>query len=186
VLLVTGERLFDDRDGGVGRTDFFDLDLFAFELLVVLEEALEDKKAVAGQVAGLEIFAEFGVVGGDGDYFVVGGAAVDHGHDADGASFDESERLDGLLAENEDIERIIVFGVGLRDETVIGGIENSGMDDAIDFEEAGGLVEFVFEIGAERNFDDGLEVAGDIFAGRNVVPRVNHRQQPRESQNPTL
>ena len=173
MLLVAGEGLFDDRDGGIGGADFLNLDLFTLELLVVLKKAFEDEQAMTGKIAGFEVFAEFGVVGGDGDDFVVGGAAVDHGHDADSAGLDESERLNGLLAEDEHVERVVVFGVGLRDEAVVGGIKNGGVDDAIDFEQTGGLVEFVFEIGTEGNFDDGLEVAGDFFAWRNVVPRVD-------------
>ena len=173
VLLVTRERLLDDGDGGVGGADFLDLDLLAFELLIVLKKAFKDEQAMTGKIAGFEIFAEFGVVGGDGDDFVIGGAAVDHGHNADSASFDEGEGLNRFLAKNENVQRVIVFGIGLRDEAVVCGIEDGGMDDAIDFEQAGRLIEFVFEIGTERNFDNGLEIAGDIFAGRNVVPRVD-------------
>ena len=37
---VTGEGFFDDVEGGVGWANVFDLDLFAFELFVVLEETL--------------------------------------------------------------------------------------------------------------------------------------------------
>ena len=75
------------------------------------------------------------------------------------------ERLDGLLAENEDVERIVVFGVGLRDETVVRGIEDRGMDDAIDLEQAGRLVELVFDVGAERDLDHRGEVARKLVAG---------------------
>jgi len=182
VLLVAGEGLFNDADGGVSGANFFDLDLLAFELLVVLEKAFKNQQSMPREIAGFEVFAEFGIVGGDGDDFVVGGAGVHHGHDADGAGFDEGERLNGFLAQNEDIEGIVVFGVGLRDESVISGIEHRRVDDTIYFDEAGGLVEFVFEVGAERNFDDGLKVTGDLLAGRNVVPGMNHVSASRFSE----
>jgi len=176
---VAGEGLFDDVEGGVGGADVFDLNLLAFELFVVREKTLEHEHAVRGKIAGFYVLAEFGVVGGDGDDFVVAGAGVDHGHDANGAGFDESERLDWFLAEDEDVEWIVVFGVGLRDKAVVGGIENGGVDDTVDFQKAGGFVEFVFDVGAEGNFDDRLEIAGEFLAGRNVVPCMHHAGIPR-------
>jgi hypothetical protein len=119
-------------------------------------------------------------LGGYRNNLVVGCAGVDHGHDADGAGFDERQRLNGLLAEDQDVERIVVFGVGLRNESVVGRIEDGGVDDAVHFEQAGGLIQFVLDVGAEGNFDDRLEVARDILAGRNVMPSVDHGREPRE------
>jgi len=131
--LIACKGLFDDGERGVGRANFFDLHLFAFELFVILEEAAKDEKAMGGEIAGLDVIAEFGVARGNGDDFVVAGTGVHHGHDADGASLDEGKGLDGLLAENEDVEGIVVFGVGLRDEAVVRGIKNGGVNDAIHF-----------------------------------------------------
>jgi len=42
---------------------------------------------------------------------------VDHGHQADGAGVNDGERDDGFLAEHEDVERIVIFGEGLRNES---------------------------------------------------------------------
>src|SRR5579862_2572755 len=158
LLLVASQGALDDSEGGVSGADVFDIDAFAFELFVIGEESLEHEQAVLGEIARLDVVAELGIVGSDGDDFVVAGAAVDHGHEANGAGLDERERLDSFLAEDEDIERIVVFGVGLRDEAIVGGVENGGMDDAVDFEQTGGLVELVFDIGAEGNLDYGGEV----------------------------
>ena len=176
--LITREGFFDDSERGVSGENLFDLHLFAFELLVILEEAAKDEKAMRGEIAGLDVIAEFGIARGDGDDFVVAGAGVDHGHDADGAGLDERERLNGFLAENEDVEGIVVFGVGLRDEAVVRGIKNGGVDDTIHADEAGFFVEFVFYVRPERNFDDGQKVAGDFGAGRNVVPCVDQSDLP--------
>src|ERR1700688_1474234 len=101
MLLITLERLFDHVERGVGGKNLLDLHLLALQLLVVLEKTAHYQQAVAGKVAGLKIFAEFGIVGGDRDDLVVGSAGVDHGHDADGAGLDQSQRLHRLLAKNE-------------------------------------------------------------------------------------
>ena len=169
---VAGKGFFDDVEGGVGRADVFNLDLFAFELLVVLEKTAKDEEAVRRKIARFDVIAELGVARGHGDDFVVAGAGVDHGHDPDGAGFDERERLDRLLAKNEDVEGIVVFGISLRNEAVVRRIKNGGVDDAVHFEETGLFVELVFDVRTERNFDDGLEVARDFGSGRNVVPCV--------------
>jgi len=176
--LIAREGFFDDGERGVSGANLFDLDLFAFELLVILEEAAKDEKAMRGEIAGFDVIAEFGVARGDGDNFVVAGAGVNHGHDADGAGFDERERLNGLLAENEDVEGIVVFGVGLRDEAVVRGIKNGGVDDAVHLEEAGLFVEFVFDVRTEGNFDDGSKVTRDFGARGNVVPCVKQSDLP--------
>ncbi len=112
------------------------------------------------KIARLEILAEFGIVGSDSNDFVVAAAGIDHGHNADGPSFDEGERLNGFLAKDEDIQRIIVFGVGLRDEAIVGGIEDGGMNDAVDSEQTCGFVQLVFHVGAQGDFDQRLKITG--------------------------
>jgi hypothetical protein len=71
--LVAGEGALDDCQSGVRGPDFFDIDLFAFEQLVVLEEAAEYQQAVRREVARLDVAAEFRVAGGDCNDFVVAG-----------------------------------------------------------------------------------------------------------------
>src|SRR6267154_4742060 len=126
------------------------------------------------QVASFQIFAKFRVVGGHGDDFVVGRARIHHGHNSNGTSLNEGQRLYRFLAQNQHIEGIVVLGIGLRNETVIRGIENRRMNNTIDFEQAGGFVQFVFNVGAERDFDDRLKIAGNILARRNIMPSVEH------------
>jgi len=176
--LIARQGFFDDGERGVGGANFFDLHLFAFELLVILEEAAKDEKAMRREIASFDVIAEFGVACGNGDDFVIAGAGVDHGHDADSAGFDKCERLDRFLAENKNVERIVVLGVGLRDEAVVRRIKNGGVNNAIHADEAGFFVEFVFDIRTEWNFDDSQKVAGDFGAGRNVVPRVDQSVLP--------
>src|SRR5260370_5344368 len=181
VLLIARERLLNYGERGVRWTNLFHLHLFALELFVVLEETFQYEQPMARQIPRFQIFAEFRIVGGDGDNFVVGGAGVHHGHNADGAGFDESQRLHSLLAEDQNIERIVVFGVGLRDEAIVRRIKNGRVNDAVNFKQPGGLVQFVFDVGAERNFNDRPKIARNILTGGNVMPSVNHSHSPRES-----
>lgn len=142
----TARDFLIDDESGVSGLDVLHLNLLALELFVVLEEAAQDEQAMTREVARLKIVTEFGIVGGDGNDFIVAGAGIDHGHNADGARLDEGESLDRFLAKDEDVERIIIFRVGLRDEAVGRWVENRGVDDAIDAQQAGGLVQFVFTL----------------------------------------
>src|SRR5580704_5616783 len=127
------------------------------------------------KVARFNVAAEFGVAGGNGNDSIVACAGIDHGHEANGARFDEGERLHRLLAENEYIEWIVVLGVLLGNEAVVCGIEDCGMDDAIHFQQATGFVQFVLDVGTERDFDDRLKIAGKFISWRNVMPGVEHQ-----------
>ena len=63
------------------------------------------------------------------------------------------QRNDCFLAEDENVERIIIFGKRLRNEPVVGRIVDGGIQDAIELDQAAGLVEFVFHARSKRNFD---------------------------------
>jgi hypothetical protein len=53
------------------------------------------------------------------------------------------------------------------------------MNNTIDFEQASGFIQFVFDVGAERDFDDRLEIARNILARRNIMPSVEQVVGPR-------
>ena len=80
-------------------------------------------------------------------------AGVDHRHQADRARVDDRQRNDRFLAENENVERIVVFGERLRNETIVRGIVDGGIQDAIELDEAADFIEFVFDARSEGNFD---------------------------------
>src|ERR1700687_3287163 len=58
-FLVLRQRFFNDFNRGVGGPDVFHLDLLAFQLLVVLEEALQNEQAVRRQFIRLDVAVEF-------------------------------------------------------------------------------------------------------------------------------
>ena len=74
LFLVACQRILDDFGRGVCWANVFHLNLFAFELLVVLEEALQNEQAVRRQFVGLDVAVEFRIVGGHRDDLVVTGA----------------------------------------------------------------------------------------------------------------
>jgi len=88
---------------------------------------------------------------------------------------DEGERDDSFLAEDEDVERVVVFGEGLRDEAVIGGVVDSGVENAIEADESAGFIEFIFHAGAEGDLDHAIEFFWKLVAGSDVVPGMDHR-----------
>ena len=120
-----------------------------------------------------------GIGGGDGDDFVIDGAGIDHGHQTDGAGVHDGERGDGNLTKHQNVERIVILGERLRDEAIVCGIVHRGVKYAIHFDDAAGFVEFVFDAGAQRDFDDGLKFVRDVFAGAEVMPGMH----PNSSEN---
>ena len=123
--------------GAFDGLDFIDFHGFAFEVFVVFEEAFEHFEGVLGEVVDGFHVLELGVVDEDGDDFVVWLSLVHHGHDADGSGFADAERGDFFRAENEDIEGVVVFGVGLGNESVVCGVVDGGGKDAVEAEHPG-------------------------------------------------
>jgi hypothetical protein len=138
----------------VVRISRIDFDGLAFELFVVLKKAAQHEQAVRRHFRAFAVGIELGILGGDGDDFVVLFAGIDHGHQADGAGVDDGQRDDRFLAEHEHVERVVVFGEGLRNETVVRGIVHGRIENAVEFDQATRLVEFVLHAGAEGNLDD--------------------------------
>ena len=141
-----------------GRLDLVHLDGLALELLVVLEEPPQHRQPVRRHLGRFAVAVELGSSRRDGDDLVVLLARVDHRHQADRAGVDERERDDRLLAQHQHVERVVVLGERLRDEAVVGRVVDGGVEDAVELEQAGLLVELVLDAGAERDLDDRVEL----------------------------
>jgi hypothetical protein len=105
---------------------------------------------------------------------MIGLAPVDHGHETDGAGVNDGERHDRILAEHEHVEGIVVFCQRLRDEAVVRGIVDGGIENAIEFDQAAGFVEFVLHARSERDLDHAIEFLRELVAGSHVVPGMDH------------
>jgi len=60
---VLSQCLFDNFDRRIRRPNVVHLDLFAFQLLVVLEKTFQNQQTVRRQLVSLHIAVEFGIVG---------------------------------------------------------------------------------------------------------------------------
>jgi len=80
------------------------------------------------------------------DDLVVAALVVGHPQPAERPGTHDGERLDRLLHEDQDIERITVVGVGARDEPVVRRVVDGAVQHAIEPQEACGLVYLVLEV----------------------------------------
>jgi len=144
-----------------------------FQLLVVFEEIAQFLDAMGRQLPDRGVVAVFGVVGVDGDDLVVGLALVAHHHHADGAHLEDGQGHDRLLAQHQDVQRILVGAVAAGDEAVVGRIMDARKEHTVDADHAAGFIEFVFYFGAFGDLDDGREVFRQLVAVGQIVPWIH-------------
>src|SRR5271157_1859084 len=176
LVTVAGERVFNNRQGVRRGLDFVHFNSLAFELLVVEEEAAQHAEAMLWHLTGLGVGVELRIMGGNSDNLVVFLARINHRHQADGARLNHRKGHNGLLAQDEHVEWIIVFRQRLRNESVIRGIVDRRIEHAIELDKSALLVQFVLHAGAEWDFNDGIELQGQVFAGGDVVPGMSHER----------
>jgi hypothetical protein len=144
------------------------------EHLVVLEEPANLAQDVRRQLRLVGEVGERRIAHADGDDLVVDSLFVAHPHHADGAGLDDGQRIHRLLAEHQRIERVPVVAVGARDEAVVGRIVHGAVEDAIQPQEAGLLVQLVLVLAALLNLDDdGKGVLDERVVDVTVMPRVH-------------
>ena len=114
------------------------------------------------------------VVHGDGDDLVVDPLVVAHEEPADRPSPHDRERHDRLLHEDEHVQRVAVARVRLRDEAVVGRVMHRRVEDAIEHQEPGLLVQLVLALRPLRDLDDDGEEGVPIVGEENVMKRVGH------------
>ena len=130
------------------------------------------------QLSNVPISRQGGVTEGHGDNFFVDRSLVHHFNDPDGKALHEGQRDDGLLAHHQYVERVAVFGVGTRDESVIGRIVGGGVKHPVQPEQTGFLVELVFVFPALGDFDDSSEIVGPDPFFVDIMPDVLHFGKP--------
>src|SRR6516162_280265 len=109
VIAVAFERVLNNGVGESGRREVIHFDRLAFEHLVILKEPAQHAQPMLWQLARLLEAVEFRIVHSHGKDLVVALARIDHGHEANGASLDQSQRDDGLLAQDEHIQQVVVL-----------------------------------------------------------------------------
>jgi len=151
-----------------------DSDLFVFGGFVVLKEAFHLTHGVGGELVVMVIIRVCRVDDVDGNDLVVESLFVAHAHHTNGAGLDDGEGLDGLLTQDEDIERVAVIAVGAGDETVVRRVVDSGIENAIEAHEPGLFVEFVLVLAALGDLDHHREAALNKFLVKvDIVPGMH-------------
>src|SRR5262249_47191818 len=92
---------------------------------------------------------------------------------------DDRQWNNGFLAQNKNIQGIIILGKSLRDKSVIRRIVDRRIKNTIKANQAAGLVEFVFNARPERNLDNAVKFLRQLVSGSNVVPGMNHGYRSR-------
>ena len=170
--------MLDDLHRGVAALDLVHDGLLDLQGLVDGEEVAHLLEGVAGQLGDVVVHVVVGVVLADGDYLLVHLAAVLHRDDAYRPAAHEGHGLYGLGADDQHVQRVPVVAVGAGDKAVVGGVMRRRVEDAVQDDEAGLLVELVFLLAALRYLDDGDEFLGAYALGVDVVPDVGHNFTP--------
>ena len=89
----------------------------------------------------------------DRENFVVHRAVVAHGKVSNRIDPYQAHRANWLAAQNQHIQRIAVVGIGARDKAVIGRIVRRGVEDPVQPQRTGLLVQLLFVFGSLFNFD---------------------------------
>src|ERR1700722_6346272 len=173
-LVVTRQGTFDDRISGGRRLKFVDFHDLSLELLVVLKKTADHRQLVRRQFAGLVIRVVFRVGGRHRDDLVVQRSRIDHGHQADGARVHDGERHDRDLAQNQNVERIVILRQRLRNEAIVCGINHCGIQHPIHADDAAGFIQFVLHARTGGNFNNGVEFFRNVFAGTQVMPGMHY------------
>ena len=172
--VVKLDAFFDDEARLDLPETLFDAHLFLFQHFVIFKELLQFVQSVRRQFRDIAVMAKRRIVFVNRDDFVVFFVLVDHLHHADRARRQQAHRLHRFLAQNENIERVLVVAVSTRDEAVIRRIKDGGIQNAVEAQHSGFLVEFVFLVAATRDFDQAIDGFGRVFAGINSVPGMHN------------
>ena len=76
--------------------------------------------------------------------------------------------------EQEDVEGVAVVGQGPGDEAVVGGVHHGGVEDPVEGDHAGVLVQLVLGLASLGDLDDRAELVDADALGVHVVPDVSN------------
>src|SRR5262249_6708775 len=91
-----------------------------------------------------------GVIDMDRNQLVVFPLVVTHAHDANGPGPQKDSRCNLSLAQDQNIEWIVVGAVGPWDKAIVRRIVNRAIKNAIDPKQAGCLIQFVLDLRSSR------------------------------------
>ena len=95
---------------------------------------------------------------------------VYHAHGADGGDAHQRQRVEGLGAQHQHIQRVAVIGECARNKAVVGGVVRGGVQDSVQTDKSCFFVQLILAGAASRYFHHGGEVLRGDFRRVNVVP----------------
>src|SRR4051794_32791709 len=108
-----------------------------------------------------------------GDDLVIDLTLVPHLHQPYRLRRQDRQRYDGLLTKHQHIERVVIFRVGLRDETIVRRIMYRAEEHTIDTNKPGSLIELILIFRAHWHFDNGWENFRNAVPQIYVMPRMH-------------
>lgn len=96
------------------------------------------------QIGQSRISVEHRIAKRDRENFVVHRTVVAHGKISDRIDPHQAHRANWLAAQNQHVQRISVIGIGARDKAVIGRVVRRGVEDPVQPQRTGLLVQLIF------------------------------------------
>ena len=116
---------------------------FIFQSLVILTEAFDLKHTMWRQFKNRVVVRIIGIVDVHRNDLIINPALVPHLHQPYRFGRQDRQRHDGLLTKHQHIQRIVIFGVGLWDETIVRRIMDGAEEHTINANKPGSLIEFI-------------------------------------------
>lgn len=171
-LYVKLDWFHDDLLGMFAVFKRFYFYLLVLQLLVIFEESVNLLKHMIRKFTDVIIMRNWHVVQSDCDNLVIFFFLVDHSHHSDDFSLNQGKRLHFDTANDQNIQRIFVIAISLGYESIVCWVMNWTKKNSIKFEQTTFLIEFILNIGTDRNLDDSINDSWGFFTVRDIMPRI--------------
>ena len=148
------------------------LHLLILQFFVILKEAVNLVEDVLRQLLDIRIVRHRFIAIGHRDDLVVLLSLVDHSHHTDHLRVHQTQRLHLGRTDHQNIQRIVVVAVGLRNEAVVRGIVNGTEQNAIQLQKTALLVQLILDLAFSWNLDQCSHHLRCSLALRNCVPGI--------------
>src|SRR5215831_15940013 len=130
-LSVKFQSFSNNADRFGGAKQILNDDFLVLQDLIVLKEALDFPKNMGGKLVFVGVVGKRRVIHAHGHNLVVASFFVPHPHHAYCTCLDDGEWIYGLLSKHQDVQRISVVTIRTWNESVIGGIVDCAVENAV-------------------------------------------------------
>jgi hypothetical protein len=147
---------------------------FVFKFLIDLKEVGHFVEDVLRQLFDVVIHIVVRVIKRYSNDLIVSVAVIEHTDDTDGVALDEGEGDQGLRTKDENIEWVIIVGIGTGDEAVVRRVMSRSIENAVHSDQAGLLIELILDLTSLTDLNDCIEAVGTDPFGTDIVPDIDH------------